>query len=391
MTVATFPLLDQIVRAAIPAWQRLQPNVEIQIINRPYADHHTAMTTALSTSVLLPDVMTLESSFVGRYAQGLGLEDLSAEPYRVDRWRAQLVPYAYDQAISQRGAVVAAPADIGPGTMLYRADIVARAGVTEDELTRSWDSYVTAGLRIKRLTGASLIADVNEIKDILIRTGIQPGEGIYFDSESRVLVESPRFVRAFEVALQARRLKLDAKVAAWSNDWAENLKRGRLATELGGAWLVGQLSNWVAPQTAGLWRAAPLPEGANAGYGGAFYAMPRRSEPARKALAWQFIQLMTLDRERQLAAFQSHDAFPALLAAHDDPFFEQPVAFLGGQKARLMWREAARRISASPVHKQNNFANEVVGTELDKVLNRGKDIATALGDASRLIARRALR
>ena len=134
-----------------------------------------------------------------------------------------------------------------------------------------------------------------------------------------------------------------------------------------------------------------VPQGANTGYGGAFYAMPPRADPSRKALAWQFIQLMTLDRTRQLAAFKSHDAFPALLATHEDEFFEQPVAFLGGQKARLLWREAARRISASPVHKQIKFADEAVGTELDNVLNRGKDIATALGDAGRLIARRALR
>lgn len=335
--------------------------------------------------------MALESSFVGRYAQGLGLEDLSREPYRVDRFRSQLVGYAYDQAVSRLAAVVAVPSDVGPGTLLYRDDILRRAGVAADELTRSWDGYVAAGLRIKRNTGAYLIAHVNEIKDILIRTGTLPGEGIYFDHESRVLVESPRFVRAFEIALQARRLKLDAKLVAWSNEWAESLRRGQLATELGGAWLVGQMSNWVAPQTAGLWRAAPLPQGANIGYGGSFYAMPRRAELSRKALAWQFIQLLTLDRTQQLAAFKSHDAFPALLATHDDAFFEEPVAFLGGQKARLLWRDAARRISASPVHKQNNFADEVVGTELDKVLNRGKDIATALGDAGRLIARRALR
>ena len=391
LTVATFPLLDEIARAAIPQWQRLYPEVDIQIVNRQYADHHTAMTTALSTSVLLPDVMALESSFVGRYAQGLGLEDLSREPYRVDRFRDQLVPYAYDQAVARSGAVVAVPTDIGPGTMLYRQDILARAGVAEQALTESWDSYVAAGARIKRSSGAYLIAHVSEIKDILIRTGIQPGEGLYFDTASRVLVESDRFVRAFEVALQVRRLGLDAKVAAWSNEWAEGFKRGSLATELGGAWLVGQLSNWVAPQTAGLWRAAALPEGANAGYGGAFYAMPRRADPARKRMAWRFIELMTLDPARQLAAFKSHDAFPALLSTHEDAFFEQPVAFLGGQPARLLWRSAARRISASPVHKQNNFADEVLGAALDGVLNRGKPIRAALQDAARLLERRAHR
>ncbi|MDI4634661.1 extracellular solute-binding protein [Pelomonas sp. V22] len=391
LTVAAFPLVDEIARAAIPAWQRLHPDVELKILSRQYSDHHTAMTTALSTAVSLPDVMALESSFVGRFAQGGGLEDLRQSAYGVERFRSRLVPFAYDQALARSGAMVAMPADIGPGTMLYRHDILAKAGVAEADLTGTWERYVAAGARIKAATGAYLIAHVQEIKDIIIRGGLKPGEGLYFDTASRVLVNSPRFERAFEVALLARRQGLDARVSAWSNDWAEGFKRGRLATELSGAWLVGQLNNFIAPSTSGLWRAAPLPEGGTATYGGAFYAMPRRIAPERKALAWDFMQLMTLDPQRQLQAFKDFDAFPALLATHDDAFFSEPLPFLGGQRARQLWREAARRITALPVHKQNQFAEEVVQTELDKVLTRNKPIRTALADAEQLLQRRALR
>lgn len=391
LTVAAFPLIDKIVEAALPHWQRLHPDVDIQVISRQYQDHHTAMTTALSTSVLLPDVMALEVSYVGRFAQGGGLEDLARPPYDVARLRPRFVPYAYDQAVARSGAVVAVPADIGPGTMLYRADILARAGVGEADLTRTWESYIAAGQRIRAATGAYLIAHVGQIKDIALRDGIRPGDGLYFDADSNVLVTQPRFVRAFELAREVRRQKLDAKVAAWSNEWAEGFKRGTLATELSGAWLVGQLGTWIAPATSGLWRAAQFPQGAFAGYGGAFYAMPRRADPARKALAWDFIQLMTLNRTLQFAAFKAQDAFPALLETHDDPFFEQPLPFLGGQKARLLWRDAARHIVATRVHKQNGFADEVVGTELDNVLNRDKPIPQALADAQALLERRARR
>jgi len=391
LTVALFPLLDEIVQAALPAWRRLQPNVELRIVSRQYADHHTAMTTALSTARGLPDVMALESTVVGRFAQGSGLEDLARPPYQVARFRDRWVPFAYDQALAREGGVVAVPTDVGPGTMLYRPDILQQAGVDALSLSVSWESYLAAGRQVKQRTGAFLIADVHEIKDILLRTGIRPGEGMYFDRDSNVLVRTPRFVRAFEVALEGRRAGLDAKVKAWSNDWAEGFRRGRLATELGGAWLVGQMSNWIAPQTAGLWRAAQLPEGANAGYGGSFYAMPRRADPSRKLLAWQLIQLLTLDPVQQLSAFRSHDAFPALLATHETPFFDEPVAFLGGQPARQLWRVAARRIAGSPVHKQQAFADEVIGTELDNVLVRGKTIAAALADAERLLQRRARR
>ncbi len=391
LTVAAFPLVDEIIKAALPHWQRRHPQVALKVVSRQYNDHHTAMTTALSTAVRLPDVMVLEVGYVGRFKQGRGLEDLAQPPYNATRFKDRFVRYAYEQALTAQGSLVALPTDIGPGTLLYRQDIAAQAGVSEADLTRSWDSYLDAGTRIKAITGARLIGHAQQIKDIILRTGIKPGDSMYYSADSRPLVQEPRFVRAFEVALRARRLQLDARVAAWTNEWAEGFKRGTLATEMSGAWLVGQLSNWVAPRTAGLWRAAQLPAGAFAGYGGASYALPRRADPARKALAWDFVQMMTLEPALQRSAFQSHDAFPALLQTHQDPFFEQPVAFLGGQKARLLWREAAQRITAVGVHKQNNFADEVIGTELDNVLDRGKSIAQALANAHRLLEQRAHR
>ena len=391
LTVALFPLLDEITRAALPAWQAVQPGVVLSLQSRPYRDHHTAMATALTTAAQLPDVMAVEASQLGRFARGSGLQDLRAAPFGIEARREAFTPFAYAQATTPDGRVIGAPADIGPGTMLVRHDLLARAGVEPEALTRTWDSYLEAGQRIRQRTGARLLAHVQALKDMLIRSGLQPGEGLYFDSRSRVLLGTPRFRRAFDLALRARRAGLDARVGTWSNDWAEALRRGHLTTELGGAWMVGQLSGWVAPQTGGLWRALPFPEGSGASYGGVFYAIPRRLPAERQALAWSFIQLMCLDRERQLAAFRTHDAFPALRAAQRAPFFDEPLPFLGGQPARRLWVDAAQRIAAPTVHRQDAFADEVVSTALDQVLLRGKSVDDALGDAGRLIARRANR
>jgi multiple sugar transport system substrate-binding protein len=43
------------------------------------------------------------------------------------------------------------------------------------------------------------------------------------------------------------------------------------------------------------------------------------------------------------------------------------------------------------VHKQNSFADEVINTELDNVLDRAKPIPQALADAQRLLEKRAFR
>lgn len=391
LTIAAYPAVDEIVKSAIPTWKKSHPNVDIKVVSRQFGDHHTAMTTALSTSFYLPDVMALEVGYVGRFAQGGGLEDLSKEPYNIKQFQPRFVPYTFAQATNRAGAIVAVPSDIGPGTLLYRTDVLDKAQVTEAELIRSWDSYVDSGIKIKAATGSYLLAHARDMKDILIRAGIKPGEGLYFDSQSNVLVNTPRFVRAFELARKVRQNKLDAKVNAWTNEWSEGFKRGTIATQMTGAWLAGHLNNWLAPDTKGKWHAAQLPENAFAAYGGTFFAIPRGTPAAHKSLAWEFIQMMTLNRDIQLSAFKSQDAFPALLEVYDDPFFEQPIAFLGGQQARVGWREATKHIVAVSVHKQDAFADEVINTELDKVLDRGKDIPTALADAQRLLEKRAHR
>jgi len=389
LTIAAFPAVDEIAKSAISLWKKKHPNVEIKVTSRAFADHHTAMTTALSTSSNLPDVMVVEYGYVARFAEGGGLEDLGAAPYSIKSQQARFVPYAFRQGTTNAGNVVAVPSDIGPGTLLYRDDLLKKAGVKEANLTQSWDSFVASGVKIKASTGAYLVAHARDVKDIVIRANIKPGEGLYIDNKGKVLVDSPRFVRAFELAKKVREQKLDGKIGAWSNEWSEGFKRGTIATQLSGAWLAGHMSNWLAPGTKGLWRVSQLPEKAYGSWGGSFYTIPKVSK--NKALAWEFIQMMTLSPEMQLSAFKSQDAFPALVDVHKDAFFDQPIDFLGGQKARLLWRDAANKISAVDVHKLDPIAEEIVNTEMDKVLDQGKDVKTALADAKALLERRVAR
>jgi multiple sugar transport system substrate-binding protein len=156
-----------------------------------------------------------------------------------------------------------------------------------------------------------------------------------------------------------------------------------------GSWLAGHLKNWIAPAQAGRWRSAPLPGGAFASWGGSYWAIPVRAE--HKALAWDFIRTLCLDRAQQLEAFRRLDAFPALLAAQQDDYLAQPIAYLGGQAARLQWRAAGERVPALHVDRYDQVAKDIVNAELDQVLEHDKPIPQALADARIAIERRVRR
>ena len=53
------------------------------------------------------------------------------------------------------------------------------------------------------------------------------------------------------------------------------------------------------------WRSAPLPGDAQASWGGSYWAIPARAQ--HKALAWDFIRALCLDRTQQLEAFRRLD------------------------------------------------------------------------------------
>ena len=119
--------------------------------------------------------------------------------------------------------------------------------------------------------------------------------------------------------------------------------------------------------------------------------MPIPKKAQNKKAAWDFIQFLTLNKDMQLEAFRTLDAFPSLIEAQNDPFLDKPIEYLGGQTARKNWKIAADKIQAIAVDKYDPVAKDVVNAELDKVLEQNKDIKTALADAQTAIKKRVRR
>lgn len=45
LTIAAFSAMGEIVRAAVPAWKKLHPNVDIKVVSRQFNDHYTTIAT----------------------------------------------------------------------------------------------------------------------------------------------------------------------------------------------------------------------------------------------------------------------------------------------------------------------------------------------------------
>lgn len=393
LTVSGFPNLTDAIQVIIEAYEAENPDVNVVLEVREFGDHHTNLLTTLAAGTGATDVVAVEVGFIARFVADGGLVDLMSAPYNAGEYLDQLADYAVLQSTTADGRLVAMPTDLGPGVMFYRRDRLAEVDTDIADIMGSWDDFIAFGETVTRDTTGDgqndvfLIADAGDVYNAMIRIGLQPGQGIYFDQEGNTLVNTERFHEAFRVAKAIRDAGLDAQIGAWSNEWYEAFKQGAVATQLSGAWLQGHLQNWMAPDTAGLWGAENLPGGAYATWGGSFYAIPEQSN--NKELAWDFIKFMTTREDIQKLAFNQIEAFPVLKSTWTDPVFSEPQAFLDGQNSRQLYINIINNIQGTFTHPGDVIAQEVVTSALSTVLNDGRDISEALLEAENIIRRRA--
>ncbi|WP_068083090.1 extracellular solute-binding protein [Polycladidibacter stylochi] len=381
-----FPDLDSHLDKVIPVFEANNKDSKVSYQMNNHGDHHKRLTTNLATGAGAGDIVAVDIEYIGSFINSGGFENLSAPQYGAEQFKDLFVSYAWSQGKGTDGNQYGIPIDIGPGVMYYRRDSLAAVDANIDEVIKDWDSYIEYGRQLKK-KNIHLIADAFDVANIIIRTTVKEGEGLYFDQNGNSLIRSPRFVNAFKLAKTIRDEGLDAQIGSWSNEWYDAFKDGSVATQLSGAWLLGHLQNWMAPDTAGLWGVSNLPDGIYGSWGGSFLAIPKQSK--NKQEAWEFIKFLTTNKQTQIAALTNIGAFPVLTQTYSDPIFEQPLEFLGGQKGRLLFAHVAQRVPAVAPMKGDLIAADVVlNGALREVLNDGKDIESALKDAERMIKRR---
>ena len=381
-----FPDFNSHLDVLIPQFQAANPDVSVSYQMNDHGDHHKKLTTNLATGSGAGDVVVVDVGFIGSFINSGGFENLSGAEYGAADLEDKFVSYAWNQGKGADGNQYGIPVDIGPGVMYYRRDVLEDAGLDIDDVTGDWDSFIDYGRKLKD-QNVFLIADAADVAGTIVRTTVKDGEGLFFDEDGNSLITSDRFVKAFTVAKQIRDEGLDGQIGAWTNEWYDGFKTGTVATQLSGAWLLGHLQNWMAPDTAGKWGVSNLPDGIYGSWGGSFLAIPKQAE--NKQDAWAFIQFLTATPEAQISGLKTIGAFPVLTATYTDPAFDEPIAFLAGQQARQLFAEVAQNVPAVAPQRGDLIAEDVVmNGALFEVLNEDKDIMQALQDAERLVKRR---
>ncbi len=380
-----FPDYDSHFKVVVPELMKANPDLDVKYLINNHDDHHKKLTNNLATGSGAGDVVLVDVGRLGAFVNAGGFVNLSQAPYEADKLASQFAPYSWTQGKGTDGQQYAIPVDLGPGVLFYRRDYVEGLGYKIEDITKDWDSYIAYGVELKKKKGVALIGNASDIAELIVNATVNEGEGLYFDKSGKSLLTSERFVKALTLAKKVHDLGLDLGLTSWTNEWYEALREGKVATQLSGAWLLGHLKNWIAPKSAGLWGVSNLPAGIYGSWGGSFLAIPKQSK--NPAEAWRVIQYL-VSKETQLQGLKGIAAFPANTQTYSDKIFAEPVDYLKGQKARLLFADTAKKIRATKPFKGDQIAVTIYQNALEEVIRQGKDVQSTIAQADQLLTRR---
>ncbi|MFJ2770828.1 ABC transporter substrate-binding protein [Streptomyces sp. NPDC087300] len=366
-------------------FEERHPGVTVDVVDIGYDNAYDKITVGLRGGTGLPDVLTMEGSYLPRYTANFptGFYDVAR---RGGRFGGDFDRAAWRTVTGGAGhrKVFGLPWDIGPCALYYRADQLRAADVDPKSL-RTWADYVRAGVRVKEATGHKLLVHDPTSSGMFPMLLQQQGQSSFIGG--RIALETPAAVRALTLM---KRLA-DHGLLAYEKNWDGLVtahKDGKVATHPVAAWWTGTLTGEM-PELKGKFGVVPLPgftaDGVRtSNIGGSTLCVPAQSKDAEAA--WEFIRFVLTDAGNQVAMLKREGLFPAYLPALDDPYLSVRQEYFGGQRTNAVFARLARTIPPIEYTKDDAKERDITVSAVNSVLLRGKDPRAALASAAQRLA-----
>ncbi|MHA7188700.1 ABC transporter substrate-binding protein [Arthrobacter sp. MDT2-16] len=335
------PGMDEVVKL----WNAENPDIQVEVQTGPNGNSGTYQNFFNQIQAgNAPDLGQIEYDALPNFRVQDGLENIAACEGVADA-QDKFVDWTWGQVtFGEEGSVYAVPQDSGPMAMYYRADLFEAAGI---EVPTTWEEYAAAAEQIK--AQGSYITnfpkqDVNWFAGMVWQNG---GQWFANDGESwDVNLTSPE---SEEVATYWQDLlskDLVSTLPSFSDEWNASFNQGQQWTWVSAVWGATTLSDG-APDTAGKWAVAPMPQwedgGETAGnWGGSSTAVLKGSEhPAEAA---KFALWLNTDPEALALANELGGIYPAAKSATELEAFAGGVDYYGGQKIYEVFADASSNV-----------------------------------------------
>lgn len=330
----------------VKIWNDANPDIQVEVQTGPNGNSGTYQNFFNQIAAgNAPDLGQIEYDALPNFLVQGGVEDLSACE-NVVAAEGDFVDWAWGQVtLGSESSVYGIPQDIGPMALFYRADLFEANGI---EIPTTWEEYMDAARQIRALGGYITNfsqSDINQFAGFVWQAG-----GQWFSNNGTDWTVDFTDEASTTVADYWQQMideDLVSTVPAWTDEWNNAYNSGFAWTWPSAVWGANSIASG-APDTAGDWRVAPLPqweseaaEGGN--WGGSSIAVLSGSDHLYEAT--QFALWLNTSDEALAALNEAANLYPAATSGLELPSLAEGVPFYGDQAIYDVFAQAATEVS----------------------------------------------
>lgn len=394
ITVWTWNAPGDGLKAAIPAFQKLHPDVEIDVQDVGNPAIWEKITTGMAAGGQgLPDVLNIGIDYMGNYVEKFPGQLVDLRDFGADSLASEFPSGAWKSGSGADGAVYGIPYEVNATGFFYRSDIFEQAGIDIDSI-ETWDQLLDAGVTIKEKTGVPLFAvdkaatEADSAGLWQLLTALQGS--FYFDEKGDITMNGEAGVNSLDIIKRANDLGIVADVqGSWDALLAQLRGENDIAIMPAGGWMAGVMEN-EAPDMAGNW-GVRLPPAVETGgitaavNGGTYLSIPTASK--NQKTAWEFVNFALGTLEGQKLVYEGGGMFPGFKPMLESDGFAAPSDYFNGQSPNAIF--IAELAQDTPVVNYTSDYARALKAYTDaqtRVLLSGADPQKAMDEAADQVA-----
>ena len=363
-------------------YQKDHPDFKLDVIETPWEDVQTKVTTAATSGDLstLPDILLMQDNAFQKNV--ISFPDVCADLTNsgIDFSQFAAGKTAYSVVDGKNYGV---PFDNGAVVACYRTDLLEQAGLTIDDFTDiTFDQYIENGKKVLEATGKPLISMQAGECDLLMMMMQSAGSSLFNEDGTANIVGND----TLKVVCETYKSMKDAGVLIEVNSWDEyvsSIVSGDVAGTINGCWIMASIQ--TAEDQAGNWALTNMPSlvgAANAtnysNNGGSSWAVTTNCKD--QALAVDFLASTFAGSTELYDNILPSGALATWAPAGDSTAYGEASDFFGGDAVSAKIVEFSTKVPSNITGVYYYEARDAVAVALTNYIN-GSDIDTELKTA----------
>ncbi len=364
-------------------YQKTNPDFKLNIVETPWEDVQTKVTTAASSGDIstLPDIILMQDNAFQKNVISFpdAFTDLTSSGIDYSQFGASKVAYSVVD-----GKNYGVPFDNGAVIACYRTDVLEEAGYTVDDFTDiSWSDYIEKGKKILEKTGKPLLSCQAGESDVIMMM-LQSAGGSLFDEQGNPSMIDNDILK--EVMATYAEL-VSSGVLVEVNDWDQyvgSITNSTVAGTINGCWIMATIQ--TVPEQSGQWAITNMPKLDNAANatnysnnGGSSWAVTANCKNTELAFDF-FAKTFAGSTEFYETILPKSGALATYLPAADSDVYAEPQEFFSGEPVFATITDFAGKIPSNNTGVYYYEARDAVAVAITNVV-AGSDIDAELKTA----------